>query len=541
MTRPAVGAPGYTLLTAAAVCRLADNTAPVGIVLLVIARTGDARLAGLLVAAFTVPTLIAGPVLGAYLDRLRRKRLLFTAAQLVLALDLTAVLTLTGHVSGWLLAALAVAAGTTSPVTTSGYSSLVPLVVPPGALGRANALDSASYGLAGIAGPAVLSALAGAFGVTAGFAALVGVAAVGVPLLLTAPMPAAPMPGALPGAEAVSARVSTQAEESLRAAIADGLRLLRRSRELLGVTVATTAGMFFQGPMPVLLPLLAVDLGKPPSGGGWLLTAFSAGGLLGALASDRLIARWNTRPVLIGSLAGLAAFLALLAVTPSFWACLAVAAAAGVADGPSLAATFTVRQVSVPPDRYAQVLATAASLKIAAFSAGSAVAGLLTGAATIRELLIGLAIGQLLSASPLLATPRRSHNQDQGQDQGHPERGHVSPQTDHCSLPRPHRRRRGLCNALPHQPPGLNPNHTERQRGLRAAYYSNHRVLTATTAKGSAVFALPATATTGIGGNHSAGVAGCATPSYTSHSALTSTTAKGSAVFALPITATTDL
>ena len=76
---------------------------------------------------------------------------------------------------------------------------------------------------------------------------------------------------------------------------------------------------------------------------------------------------------------------------------------AGIADGPSLAATLTVRQVSVPPDRYAQVLATAASLKIAAFSAGSAAAGLLTGVLTVRELLIGLAAGQLLSALPLLS------------------------------------------------------------------------------------------------------------------------------------------
>ena len=49
------------------------------------------------------------------------------------------------------------------------------------------------------------------------------------------------------------------------------------------------------------------------------------------------------------------------------------------------------------------MLATAASLKIAAFSAGSAAAGLLTGVLTVRELLIGLAAGQLLSAFPLLS------------------------------------------------------------------------------------------------------------------------------------------
>jgi hypothetical protein len=151
-----------------------------------------------------------------------------------------------------------------------------------------------------------------------------------------------------------------EGRQPLPAAIADGLRLLRRSAELLAVTAATTAGQFFQGPLPVLLPLLG------------------------------------------GSLAGIALFLALLALAPSFWACLPVAAAAGFADGPALAATLTVRQGTVPPGRYAQVIATAASFKIAAYSAGAAAAGLLTGVLTIRELLLGLAAGQLLSAVPLL-------------------------------------------------------------------------------------------------------------------------------------------
>jgi MFS family permease len=144
----------------------------------------------------------------------------------------------------------------------------------------------------------------------------------------------------------------------------------------------------------------------PASGGGWLLTAFSVGGLAGALASDRLIARWSTRPVLLGSLAGLSALLAVLAAPLSFAACLFVAALAGVADGPALAATLTVRQGNVPRDRYAQTLATAASLKIAAYSAGSALAGLLIGVLTVRQLILGLACGQLLSAAPLLL-PRR--------------------------------------------------------------------------------------------------------------------------------------
>jgi hypothetical protein len=313
---------------------------------------------------------------------------------LVLAADLAAVLVLTGRVPGALVAAFTLVSGATAPVLTGGYSSLVPLVIAPAALGRANSLDAASYGVGGIAGPALVSALSGAFGVGAGFGALVATTAAGLPLVLLAPMP-------------VAATAAARTRESLPAAIADGLRLLRQSRELLSVTVATTAGQFFQGPLPVLLPLLAIALGRPASAGGWLLTAFSVGGLAGALASDRLIARWSTRLVLLGSLAALGALLAVLAAPLSFAACLLVAALAGLADGPALAATLTVRQGNVPPDRYAQTLATASSLKIAAYSAGSALAGLLTGVLTVRQLILGLACGELLSAAPLLL-PRRA-------------------------------------------------------------------------------------------------------------------------------------
>ena len=57
------------LLTSATVSRLADQAASIALVLVVIARTHDPRLAGLVVAAFTVPTLVSGPVLGAYLGQ----------------------------------------------------------------------------------------------------------------------------------------------------------------------------------------------------------------------------------------------------------------------------------------------------------------------------------------------------------------------------------------------------------------------------------------------------------------------------------------
>jgi MFS family permease len=390
--RPEIGRAGLVLIATATMSRLADNAAAIGLVLLIIARTGDPRLAGLVVGAFSVPTLVTGPVLGAHLDRMRRKRPLFAANQVLLAAALTLVLVVAGHGPGWLLAAFGLCAGLTAPVLTGGYSSLVPLVVPAGALGRANALDSASYDVAGLCGPALVAAIAGVSGAGAALGAVAAIAAAGLLLVLVAPMPAVTQAGVTPAAGG----------ESLLAAVADGLRLLRDCRPLRAVSAAGVVSQFFQGPLPVALPLLALALGRATSDGGWLLTAISAGGLIGSLLSDRLLMWRSGRTVFAGALFGFFACLAAMAAAPDFWAAIALAALAGLADGPSFAATLSVRQRTVPPDRYAQASATGASLKTGAYALGAACVGLLTGLLTARELMLGLAAGQLLAALPLL-------------------------------------------------------------------------------------------------------------------------------------------
>jgi MFS family permease len=399
---PGIGA----LLVSATVSRLADQSASIALVLLVIARTHNPRLAGLVVAAFTVPTLVTGPVIGAYLDQLTAKRALFAANQITLAAALTGVAVLAGHAPGAVLIALGLLAGLTAPVLTGGFSSLVPLVVPPGRLRRANGLDAASYNVAGLAGPAVVAVIAGAAGAGLALSAVAGIAALGLVLVLGVPMPATP-PGPRHGALS-DGPVQAAVPGSLRRAVADGLRLLRKVPLLRSTTIATTVSQLSQGLLPVTLPLLAVRLDHPASAGAWLLTALSAGGLAGSLASGRLLA-WRTAPaVLIGAMAACGVFLAALAAAPGFDPALGLAVLAGAADGPILAATLAIRQRTVPADRYAQTAATAASLKTGAYALGAAVAGLLAGALTARQLVLVIGIGQLLALVPFLGRQART-------------------------------------------------------------------------------------------------------------------------------------
>lgn len=382
-----LGRGGVRLLTSATVSRLADAAAQVAIVLFVIARTHDSRLAGLVVAAFALPTLVSGPVLGAYLDGLRAKRALFAANQLLLTSALIVILVLAGHVPGVVLIGAGLCAGVTAPVLAGGFSSLVPLVVPQAALLRANAADAASYNIAGLGGPALVAAIAGVLGTGTALAAVAAIAAAGLLLILAVPMPVSRHP----------ART-----DSLPAAVADGLRLLWQVPLLRSATVTTTLGQFAWGLLPVTLPLLAIQLGYRAALGGWLLTAISVGALIGAIASERLLARRSARAIIIAGMATFGLSLGALAFTPGLGVALPFAVLAGIGDGPVLAATFSIRQRCVPAHRYAQFSATSASIKMGSYAVGAAAAGLVSAALTARQLLLAAAGIQLLALMPML-------------------------------------------------------------------------------------------------------------------------------------------
>jgi hypothetical protein len=124
--------------------------------------------------------------------------------------------------------------------------------------------------------------------------AVAAIAAAGLLLVLAVPMPAS--------------RQSLQAG-SLAAAIGDGLRLLWRVPLLRSTTTATTI----------------------------------RGALLGAIASERLLSRCSPRAVIVAATAGAGFSLAALAVMPGLGPAIPLAALAGIADGPVLAATLSVR------------------------------------------------------------------------------------------------------------------------------------------------------------------------------------------------------
>ncbi|HET7405812.1 MAG TPA: MFS transporter [Mycobacteriales bacterium] len=383
-----------TLFVAATLSRLASEMFSVAIVLFVLARTQSAQLAGVTVAAATLPTIVTGPLMGAWLDRTRHRRTVFNANQLVLSAATFGLLAAVGHLSDLVVVLLAVVAGLPYPVRTGGFSGLIPTLVPAPLLPQAYGVEAASYNVAGIAGPALAGTIAGAVSPAWAVAATATMALVALVWLVRVPI--GPVRH-----DAAAGRFSH--------ALRDGLRLLTRVPELRSVTFATTVSQAWVGLIVVAFPLLAETLGHKRAAGGGLFSLFAVGALIGSVSWSRIAGRVRSEPAVLAGLLVFGAAMAGVGAAPSLVAALALVAVAGLIDGPVLAATLNLRQQLSPEHLRTQVFTTAASLKIGAFAVGSGVAGPVSGAVGSRGMLYLVAAGQVLSLLTGLLVRRSRH------------------------------------------------------------------------------------------------------------------------------------
>jgi MFS family permease len=173
--------------------------------------------------------------------------------------------------------------------------------------------------------------------------------------------------------------------------VASGLRLLATVPALRSVTLATTVSFTALGGLPVVFPLLAVELGEQAAAGAALFSAFALGALAGSLAVASRTPRTGPLRLALAGIAGLGVAFAALAAAPTLLAALALAAVAGALEGPVLASTLAVRSACSPPHLQTQVVMTAASLKFGAFAVGAAVVGQLVAEEGVRAALLALA------------------------------------------------------------------------------------------------------------------------------------------------------
>lgn len=384
-----------SLFAASTTARLANESARVAMVLLVLDRTGSPALAGGLVASATIPSLVTGPLLGAWLDRTAHRRSAFVANQLLLLLALVGLLTVSATTAPVAVLALGLAAGLTSPVLTGGFTGLIAPLVPRAALRRAYGAEATSYNVASVAGPALAGALAGLVDPAAAVTAAAVLSAAALAVVLRVPMPRGEAPAGTP----------------VLRSVARAVRHLVTSPPLRATTLATTASFGGMGALPVVLPLLAVELGAGAAAAGALLSCFALGALAGSLGVAARTPRTGPLRTALLGIAGLAVAFGALALAPTLPAALVIIAVAGALEGPVFAATLTVRELHTPGWMRTQVVTTAASLKFGAFAVGSAVTGAVAAAHGPRAgtaVLAGAQVLALVLAALALRTSKAS-------------------------------------------------------------------------------------------------------------------------------------
>ncbi|MBM7775420.1 MFS family permease [Actinokineospora baliensis] len=370
-------------VAAAALARVADEMVSVAVVLLVLQRTGSPALAGAMVTAYTLPSIVSGPVVGAWLDRIPYRRAVLAAGGVLLAATCAGLVLTVGRVPV-LPFALAALTGLALPLTSGGYSSLVPKLVPAQRLSKANALDAATFNIGAIAGPALAGTVAAVVSPSAAVWLIVVLALSGS--VCTAFLPSTP---GNPSPD----------HASLLRTVRAGLAHLVTTPALRGATLTTVLGYGSVGILATALPLRMQELGQDRAAAGYVWTAMEIGCLVAVASLGRFIAGPRPELTVVVSTATFGALmLAWPAVDGVTWT-LALAAVAGLADGLALPAIMATRQRHCPPALLAQVSTTGASLKIGTFALGAAAGGWLVPAAGPATAITVTACAQLLAAA----------------------------------------------------------------------------------------------------------------------------------------------
>lgn len=360
------------LFLAACLSRLASRMFVLAIVLYVLERFDSPVLAGWVAFASMAPGLIISPLAGALLDRMGAAKAIVVdmAASAVLLLALAAV-DIAGLATAPLVLGLVALYSLTSPLGTAGVRVLIPRLVPKEALDLANALDTSTYALINVAGPAVTGVLFGFAGAQATLLTIVAFYA-------AASISFAPL---VRRTSTAAVAVVVAAGGSLAGDALAGVLYVVRHVSLRSLAISYALFQASWGVLVVAVPVVVVrDLGAGAFadsvvGGMWAAAGLAGG--LGALWAGHLRTVGRERQFI--ALGALATAVAIWPVSASFGlAGLAVGLVlVGFFEGPVDVGVLSLRQRRTDPAWLGRVLAVSMSFNMSGLPLGSALGGIL--------------------------------------------------------------------------------------------------------------------------------------------------------------------
>ncbi|MDO3705483.1 MFS transporter [Micromonospora sp. C28SCA-DRY-2] len=392
MTAPRLGRDYHLLWSAAVSSRFGDALRTPALALLAATLTRDPRVIAAVTVAAQLPPLLFGLLGGVYADRWDRRRTMAVAdglrAAVVGGLAVAVAVDRAGVAALLLVAFLLATLGT---LFDAAAFALLPAVVPPAALPRANGRLQAGTAVVGgfLGAPAAGVLFTAAAPLPFALDALTFLAAA---LLVLAPsVPPSPRSCALrPGKTGLGSqkggyKCKIAGEGRGRGSVwreaADGVRWLRGDHTMWRITVLTAASNLAISGLMAVLVLYALDvLRVPPAGYGGFAAAAVLGGVAGALGAGRLADRLGTpaalRVVLAAQTLALTAFA--LARHPVTGALALAVFAAGSTVWNSLWVSYGQRHV--PADLLGRVGAAQRVVGLLTAPLGAALAGLVGAA-----------------------------------------------------------------------------------------------------------------------------------------------------------------
>jgi MFS family permease len=382
------------LLVAANAVSLTGNVmGSVAVPWFVLTTTGSAALTGVAAFAGTAPMVVGSLVAGRIVDRLGA-RATSIATDLVSGATIAGIplLYALGALELWHLAGL-VALGTLFDAAGAAarMSLLPPLAASAGMeLDRANA----RFGGAEHVGYLLGAPLAGVL-----------IALVGAPAVLWIDALSFAASASLLSFAGRTPRPRTAARDArptLRAAVG----AIRRDRVLVTLLVVPAAGALLIDPLaPVVLPILARDLGGSSVWLGIAVAAYGVGGLAGLVASPRLRARFGRRRLYVGAFVAWPALYALLALLPPIVLAVAVVLAVGALAGAIAPIETTVVQERSPAELLPRVIGLSTAVFRIAGPIAILVVGLLIERVGLRSTLAILTAGTVALAVYVVLEP----------------------------------------------------------------------------------------------------------------------------------------
>lgn len=387
-----------------AISALGDQFALIALPWLALVLTGSPLALGGVMAVMAIPRVLLMLIGGVTVDRFSPRRvMLWSNGVRLVAIAILGLVVMAGQAELWMLYAFALVFGVADAFFFPAQTSIVPELVEPDQLQRANGITQGTTQATVLIGPALAGIVIAAAGSNGSAASAAGI---GAALLFDA----ATFAVSLVTLWLIRPRAHVaEAHPSILESIREGIRFVWSSPGMRAVVaVSLGANLFIVGPFEVGMPYIAYS--RLPEGAaafGVILAAFGAGSLLGLVIGSILptprASRFGAAVMAPLILAG--AFMAALPVASTTLAAALLTAAAGTAMGYGNLLGITWVQTRIPPELMGRVMSLLITGSVGLVPVSMFIAGVLVQLnvdVTMFFAGVGMALlagGSLLSAS----------------------------------------------------------------------------------------------------------------------------------------------